>query len=467
MARFATIIYGRPLGINDKDCNVTMPASYPEDINFAPGAEPARVCLSPYQIQLNRVYQIASPLLENIYGIRYSSDRWLRSQMPAMISKIDQLMRAWQEDLPPHLNLDKHDDVSLASSVEEKMHRLQALSLQLTYDNLMIVIHRPLLADQSNRRFRARKSNPQQSMTTDGAPAQSQYANSIDDISFQRCLNSALRISRVQQSKRNLLALARRTHLLSFLGMNLFTSSVVMFICALSDTLSDIAQEAKRGMARNLKMLKLLSGDGSLSMQCSMILEDLVQMIVDKEKEEMLCSLPSDDEMASLVPTRRNTRIESQTGAVGIGMVPQATQQTSEEPERPLESISDNVSGSGGFSLQQTMSSLQKGIRILSRYLNDVLNFAITVFKEVATPRPQFTTAGSTNDRSNTAQYSPNEQGYRFPGTESRPEHSGFLSDGSNFNAEDLGQFWLWNMDPHIDDVTSWHSGDDYSQLGS
>jgi len=120
-------------------------------------------------------------------------------------------------------------------------------------------------------------------------------------------------------------------------------------------------------MARNLKMLKLLSGDGSLSMQCSMILEDLVQMIVDKEKEEMLCSLPSDDEMASLMPTRRNTHVDIQTGTVGIGTVPQATRQTSEEPARPLEGISDNVSGSGGFSLQQTMSSLQKGIRILSR----------------------------------------------------------------------------------------------------
>jgi hypothetical protein len=365
IARFATIIYGRPLGINDKDCNVMMPASYPEDISFAPGGEPAQVCLSPYQIQLNRVYQIASPLLENIYGIRYSTDRWLRSQMPGMISRIDQLMRTWQEDLPPHLNLDKHDDISLTSSIEEKMHRLQALSLQLTYDNLMIVVHRPLLADQSQKRFHARNSNPQQPMTTDGVPAQSQYTNSIDDISFQQCLNSALRISRVQQSKRNLLALARRTHLVSFLGMNLFTSSVVMFICALSDTLSDVAQEAKRGMARNLRMLKLLSGDGSLSMQCSMILEDLVQMIVDKEKEEMLCSLPSDDEMAPLVPTRGNTNIDGQAGTVGIGTGSRATWQTSEESERPVEGISDNISGSGGFSLQQTMASLQKGIRIL------------------------------------------------------------------------------------------------------
>jgi hypothetical protein len=94
--------------------------------------------------------------------------------------------------------------------------------------------------------------------------------------------------------------------------------------------------------------------------------------------------------------------------------------------------------------------------------VNDVLNFAIAVFKEVATPRTQPITANSTNDHSN-GQYSQNEQEHQLQWAENRPEHSGFLFDGSNFNAEDLGQFWLWNMDPHIEDVTSWHSGDDYS----
>ena len=45
-------------------------------------------------------------------------------------------------------------------------------------------------------------------------------------------------------------------------------------------------------------------------MQCSMTLEDLVQKIVDKEKEEMLRSVPSDDEMTPFLPTRRNSYIK-------------------------------------------------------------------------------------------------------------------------------------------------------------
>ena len=278
-----------------------------------------------------------------------------------MVTKIDQLMQAWQEDLPPHLHLDKNDDVSLVSSMEEKMHRLQALSLQLTYDNLMIVIHRPLLADQGYRRSRAQIANrPQPAHPTDNRSS-SDETDGTNNVSFRQCLNSALRISRVQQYKRNLLVLARSTHLVSFLGMNLFTSSVVLFICALSDTLSDIAQEAKRGMARNLKMLKLLSGDGSLSMQCSVILEDLVQQIVDKERDEMLRALPTDDEIAAFLPTRKNSFVNDQSGMNGNEMGLEANSQTKHLPKQSSEAVAGSGSGSNGIAVHQAMVSLQEG----------------------------------------------------------------------------------------------------------
>ena len=326
---------------------------YPENVNFRSGDEQEQICLSMYQIQLNRVYQIASPILENIYGIRHSTDARLRSQMPTMISKVDELLRAWQQDLPQHLDLDKNEDVTLTASSRVKMHGLQALSLQLTYDNLMIVIHRPLLADQSHWRFNARHEDAAQSQSAGNT-------NVTDEISFQRSLDSALRISRVQHSKRNLLALARRTHLVSFLGINLFTSSVVLFICALSDTLSDVAQEAKRGMARNLKLLKLLSGDGSLSMQCSAVLEDLVQLIVDKEKEEMLRSLPTDDDVALFVQSRRGSILREQNESLDIWPGSQAIPEAKAVQERLRGN--ENPSGGSESVLRQTMATLQKGI---------------------------------------------------------------------------------------------------------
>ena len=45
-----------------------------------------------------------------------------------------------------------------------------------------------------------------------------------------------------------------------------------------------------------------------------------------------------------------------------------------------------------------------------------------------------------------------------------RTEFAGFTFDGSMFNTDDLGQFWLWNMEPFMDDSSvSWQSGDDHN----
>ena len=289
--RFATIVYGRPLSINDQDCNVPQPAEVVEDIHFDRAVGPERICLSIYQAQLNEVYKIASPIIENIYGIRTSTDLHIRSLLPGMITQASHLMREWQNNLPPYLALDKMNDISPTCSTAEKMHSLQALSLQLTYDNLMIIIHRPLLADQRASLTRFRERAQGQARPSE-VPPELHFPTCYEDSNFKECLDSALRVSRVQ-NKPELVKLAAQTHLVAFLGMNLFTSSVVMSVCALSDPLSDTAQEAKRGITRTLLVQKSLSQRTSLSMQSSVILEDIVQLILEREREEMLRSAQS------------------------------------------------------------------------------------------------------------------------------------------------------------------------------
>jgi hypothetical protein len=249
-----------------------------ENVHFDPRFDAAQICLSTYQCQLNQVYRIASPLLEDIYGMRTSYNVGVYSQLPEMVAMTNQSLLEWQQHLPSYLSFDHVNDLTAYSSTEEKLHSLQALSLQLTYDNIMIVLHRPLLAD---RRY-VERSTAAAAMSPN-----SQFSDDVREIGFKRCLSSALRISNIQR-KQNLFHLARTTHLVSFLGMNLFTASVVLFICALSDTLSDTAQEAKRSLKRTLQMQKALSNHASLPMQCSKILEDLVELILKKEMEEML-----------------------------------------------------------------------------------------------------------------------------------------------------------------------------------
>ena len=263
-----------------------MPAEIYENMFSEPSESNEAICLSTYQTQLNHIYRIASPVLENIYGIRSSTDLGLLSRLPDMITNAASSLEEWKKALPAQLSYDLIADITDETSTKDKLHALQALSLQLTYDNIMIVLHRTLLADQ-----RQIPSQQHITTTTTTPPTFSPFSSSPPtnppDQNFARCLAAALSISRTQQKPR-LIALAQNTHLVSFLAMNLFTSSVVMSICALSDTMSDIAQEAKRGMSRTLHLLRKLSTRASLPMQCSTILEDLVGLILKKEKAAML-----------------------------------------------------------------------------------------------------------------------------------------------------------------------------------
>lgn len=283
---FATVVYGRPLGISDRDCDVQMPSSFKERIVDIETTATGDIELSQYQVQLNQVYRIASPLLSNIYGIRGSSHAL---DMATLTHDIDGSMRQWKRDLPGYLVLDQGEDLSPGSTLEAKMHQLQALSLELTYHNLMIIIHRPLLADWSYRR--GRESRMQSIIPDEPRPQHDQGGpvnREIYDSSFSECLKAASAIASIEKAKPNLIRLAGRTHLVSFLGINIFTASVVLFICAMSDVLSDSSQEAKRGISRNLRTLKLLPGEGLLSKQCRAIIGDLVSMIMEREREEML-----------------------------------------------------------------------------------------------------------------------------------------------------------------------------------
>ena len=281
-----------------------MPIDVFENVHFDRTLGSEQICLSLYQAQLNEAYRIASPIIENIYGIRTSSDLHIRSILPGMIAHASHLMHEWQKNLPHNLSLDNMSDITPTSSTAEKMHKLQALALQLTYDNLMIIIHRPLLADQRASLTRYQERAQSQARNSE-VPPEMHFPTSNEDSNFKQCLDSALRVSRVQ-NKPELVRLAAETHLVAFLGMNLFTSSVVMSVCALADPLSDTAQEAKRGITRTLLVQKSLSQRTSLSMQSSVILEDIVQLILEREREEMLRCAQSGLDRGQLIALQQN-----------------------------------------------------------------------------------------------------------------------------------------------------------------
>ncbi|RDW74209.1 hypothetical protein BP5796_07651 [Coleophoma crateriformis] len=403
--------WDRPFGINDKDCNVAMPSEILENVHFDQLLQPSHVCLSTYQSQLNLVYQIASPLLEDIYGMRTSHDTMLSSTLPEMLATANSALRDWELALPPHLCLDQLNDLTFHSTTEKKMHSLQAMSLQLTYDNLMIVLNRPMLADRDYIR--------QRTAAGDLTSPESHISEDMRETSFKRCFKSAIRISNLRH-KQNLFSLARTTHLVSFLGMNLFTASVVLFICALADTLSDTAQEAKRGLRRTLQMQKALANYASLSMQCSTILEDLIQLILKKEMEEMLQEHSVDGE--STLP---------ELEILGEGTQSHIAQQNEAGQSLPY------VAGSGALSEDSTSLvglHFQQSLRTLQQVFhgNHILRHSNGSVEDSSTHQDYANCLPIGEDGSSQTVL---------------PDANYIDLDGNASRVEDLGQFWLWNLE--------------------
>ncbi|KAL4985608.1 fungal-specific transcription factor domain-containing protein [Aspergillus falconensis] len=320
--RFASITYGRPLGINDRDCNISSPADTWENPYFvAPLAEQGHtICYSAYQRELNRLYLMASSALEVIFGSRTSgsSKDLAGDAYHALVKEATRKLHRWRDELPDNLTLNLEEDFQPDNGPSARAHALQSLSLQLTYDNILIVLHRPLLArqvdhlstdhstpggrgevDPDNGRFND-LSQPQTDSPFEALSPGSSVASSV------HWWNAALRTSRVTELP-VLAQLATDSHLVAFLAINLFNAAVVLAVMALSDPLSDTAQVVKRTITRILRLQDLLGRRSALSKQSTTILKRVVTLLLRRESE------------AILAPITENTRDDVQQTYQGSG----------------------------------------------------------------------------------------------------------------------------------------------------
>ncbi|KAF7596806.1 hypothetical protein BBP40_012405 [Aspergillus hancockii] len=301
--RFASITYGRPLGINDKDCNLSMPADVLESPSFgAPAStEGSSICYSAYQRELNRLYLIASPALEAIFGSRTfrTSQHLAGDTYASSVKHATQDLQRWRSSLPAHLALDLDRDYHPDGTPRSRAHALQSLSLQLTYDNVLIVLHRPLLARQVDHLTST--TRPTHGSSESGSPASHPAASSTHStpgLSFETpfptsqvtmassdlWMNAAVRTARVTEMP-VLAQLATDSHLVAFLAINLFNAAIVLVVIALAEPLSDTAQVVKRAITRILRLQDLIGTRSALSKQSLTVLKNVVTMLLRRESE--------------------------------------------------------------------------------------------------------------------------------------------------------------------------------------
>ena len=299
--RFASITYGRPLGISDKDCNVNQPQDVLENTHFTQPESIDRIetiCYSAYQRELNKLYLIASPAIKNIYSAHASNSRAALENLARVRDVTVQLWK-WRQRLPEQLLPRLDNDCTVTLTASARAHCLQSLSLQLTFDSLIIVLHRPFINKRFDlvhtdgfRRPSDEPSNPEHQQTSPSASSEASLA--LDTSSHQQWWEAAVRTSRVTEMPQ-LAQFATDSHLVAFLAINLFNAAMVMVVVALSDPLMNSAQEAKRAVARIYRLQETLGSRSTLSEQSSRVLRSLVQLLLRRETDAILAPVAQEE----------------------------------------------------------------------------------------------------------------------------------------------------------------------------
>jgi hypothetical protein len=223
-----------------------------------------------YQRYKFRLYLIAEPIMGEIY---FHENR----PIPELIEQVQDINRQlleWEESVPQELRpmsfTSMHPDI--VSNPLTRIFQLQALALQLSFDNIQLILHRPLLVYNGVLSLGPHLRVPE-------TPA---LSSNFWETSKDICWRSARRTACVDEY----LAVLRPAHSFyatSYIGIQTFTAGVMLGIFALSKPFEAQAQEAKRTIGRLVKMPKLLGYRTTISDQTGHVLQRLLRLILDEE----------------------------------------------------------------------------------------------------------------------------------------------------------------------------------------
>lgn len=302
--RFASITYGRPVGIDERDCSVPMPDDVDERVDFSEPGQPrgTPICFSTYQRELNKLYMIASPAIKRVYSAaQQAAEPGQAREYHSLIEEVTRRLWQWRSELPGPMLLDLSRDCPATLDLSDKAHYLQSLSLHLTFDSLLIILHRPFLKRQLKvlhqhglsgdnglgvSSLHAETSEPVASITHSRASSED-VLEPANDNSQQQWWNAAVRTSKVIELPQ-LAQFASDGHLVAFMAINLFNAAIVMVVLSLSDPLTNRAQEAKRAIARIYRLQATLGARSTLSKQSSSVLRNLVNLMMRRESDAIL-----------------------------------------------------------------------------------------------------------------------------------------------------------------------------------
>jgi hypothetical protein len=307
---FNALMFGQPGIIRVSDYKVEMQTDIDDTQSTCPGLgsiEPREsgrtepVTILSYHRYKVTLYEIAEPITRSVYSHKNAVKH---------VQDIHKKLVRWYKRLPPELKLDSLAGKSTTpdKAVSLDIFRRQALALQMSYDNMQIVLHRSLIAHEDSLGH-ASSLATRQGEQNDGNPTMLRNADATAvKTSRNQCWESAIRTSQLVDHPTEL-QLIRSTPVAAYLAMHALTAGVILGIFALSDPSSDRAQQAKQGIARLIQMPAMVSFQDDAWQQCVGNLKTMLRLILSEELKVLISGRPS---MSGIATSRKSVPQASQ-----------------------------------------------------------------------------------------------------------------------------------------------------------
>ncbi|SCO46832.1 uncharacterized protein FFMR_08733 [Fusarium fujikuroi] len=306
--KYAAVAFGRPCIIDDSDCQVEMISDIDMDGHRHIPARP----LVLYHQHKFRLYRIMGAFL----GSKRHRNTF------ESLETIHQRMIRWRQELPDVLTL-KGQESSMDPSVV-KPTEIHALSLQLTYDNLQIILHRTAVFNNTNELSSFSPKN--------NASLEPIFTSAMDTSGFSRYPR--------------ILDACRRTHADVHVGMTMFTAGVVLCAICLSQPLTEMGSRAKMGVMHITRMCRetepsLYSGQ-LISKQSLGIIDSLVEVML-RQETDMITGKTSYPGLHA--PQMRHDSTSSMLGSSSVGrmIAPRPNTTTTSPMESRNERVLDPI----------------------------------------------------------------------------------------------------------------------------
>ncbi|KAG0343399.1 hypothetical protein BG005_002434, partial [Podila minutissima] len=251
MDRWASACLGRPVGIDDNDCDVDYPCSMEQDWADADGnpvspgqdveqvKQKATLALT-YFVETIKLAEIVGHILQRVYSAKTRGHD--RTMVSSTIVELDNNLTKWLLSLPSELKYDHKVDVKNLDRSVANIH--------LSYYSVLILLHRPHMTPTALTKSKLSESMPSLNICVSAA-------NSITHLGERLAQDDCLRFA------------------WSFTTYEVFTASLIHLTNSASLDIR-LQTQARNNLIRTIGFMKKLGQRWFNASKFSLILEDLM-----------------------------------------------------------------------------------------------------------------------------------------------------------------------------------------------